>query len=151
MVGNNQPCFHPHLGVAVFVTSGEQVLFGKPGVEAGEFRYQLPGGWLKNGENFEYAARREVREETGLELVNPQFVAITNNIFFRAKHFIPLCFEAECVDPDVVGLLESVKCKDWIWKGWSEVSNQLYLPLQLFKNSDYRPFSVDKQSVHVSV
>ena len=68
MVGNNQPCFHPHLGVAVFVTSGEQVLFGKPGVEAGDFQWQLPVGWVENGVDFEPAARREVREETGLDV-----------------------------------------------------------------------------------
>ena len=31
-----------------------------------------------------------------------------------------------------------------------QVSNQLYLPLQLLKNSDFRPFSADKQSARVS-
>ena len=95
-------------------------LFGKRSVKAGDFRWQLPGGWSENREDFDPAARPEVREEAVLELAIPQFVAITGNIYFRSKHSISLYFEAECVNPDVVRLLESVKCKDWLWKHWSK-------------------------------
>ncbi len=125
-------------------------LFGKRSVKAGDFRWHLPGGWSENREDFDPAARPEVREEAVLELAIPQFVAITGNIYFRSKHSISLYFEAECVNPDMVGLLELVKCKELVMETLEQVSNQLYLPLQLFKNSDYRPFSVDKQSAHVS-
>ena len=149
MVNKSQPCLRPHVGVAVIVTSGQRVLFGRRIIEAGKFSWQLPGGWLENGETPEQAAKREVYEETGLELVDPRFVAITNNIFSDKNHSISLYFEAECVNSDALGIIESKKCQNWLWKDWGEVSNYLYLPLKLLRGTDYRPFLTDKQSVRI--
>ncbi len=140
MADNSQPCLYPHVGVAVIVTCGGKVLFGKRIVESGKYQWQLPGGWLEKGEILEHAARREVREETGLELVEPQLVAVTNNIFSDQNHSISIYFEAECVNPESVGIMEPKKCPDWIWKDWYEISDRLYLPLRLLKETDYRPF-----------
>ena len=150
MVDKNQFCLNPHVGVAVIVTTGQKVLFGKRAVEAGNYHWQLPGGWLETGETPENAARREVREETGLELAVLQFVAITNNIFSDQSHSLSLYFEAECVNSEAVGTIEPKKCHDWIWKDWSEVLDHLYFPLQLLRKTDYRPHLRNKQRVHVS-
>jgi hypothetical protein len=35
---------------------------------------------------------------------------------------------------------EGDKCDAWEWKSWAEVTENLYLPLHLFKQTDYRPF-----------
>ena len=76
-----------------------EVLFGKRRTEADQFEWQLPGGWIKNGETPEAAARREVEEETALRLGELHLVAVTNNIFSPQNHSISLCFEAECSNP----------------------------------------------------
>ena len=81
MTNRKLSCFHPHVGVAMIVTHGHQVLFGRRTVVPGSFQWQLPGGWLEIGETPEQAARREVREKTGLELIDQRFVEITNNSF----------------------------------------------------------------------
>lgn len=151
MVDKHQPCLYPHVGVAVIVTRGQKVLFGKRIVEAGNFRWQLPGGWLEHGETPEHAARREVREETGLELVELQFVAITNNILSDQNHSISLYFEAECVNSEAAGIIDSKKCQAWVWKNWCETLDQLYLPLQLLKKTDYRPFLTDKGKTYIFI
>ena len=56
-------------GVAVVVTHQHKVLFGQRKSGQTGFEWQLPGGWINAGESPEQAARREVYEETGLQLV----------------------------------------------------------------------------------
>ncbi len=47
---------------------------------AGE--WDLPGGHIQVGEDFETGMRREVREETSLEIKNPKFVQKLDNLDF---------------------------------------------------------------------
>jgi 8-oxo-dGTP pyrophosphatase MutT (NUDIX family) len=77
-------------GVAVIVTHRQQVLFGKRKFAAGGFAWQLPGGWIDPGESAQQAARREVGEETGLQLQELQFVGVTSNVFSPSNHSMSL-------------------------------------------------------------
>ena len=130
----------PRTGVAVIVTYKRKVLFGKRIIKPGELAWQLPGGWIRMGEPAEATAKREVREETGLELKSTRFVAYTNNIFSARDHSISLYFEAECSNPEMMRVCEPDKCEQWTWMDWQDAPDNLYLPLELLKNSDYRPF-----------
>jgi 8-oxo-dGTP diphosphatase len=136
--------------VAVVVTSNERVLTGKRVSMDAEFEWQLPGGWIETQESPIQAARREVLEETGLQLVDPIFIGITNNIFSPQKHSISLYFEASCVDEFSLIVAEDEKCTSWVWKDWAEISENLFLPLQLLRQTGYQPFLRDKRKVHVS-
>lgn len=127
--------------VAVVVTSGKRVLFGRRGIPGDGFEWQLPGGWIEPGESPQQAARREVLEETGLTLHDLHFVGFTNNVFSTRKHSISLYFEAECIDRGSLAITENEKCQGWEWKYWTEVNDRLFLPLRLFRQSGYRPFS----------
>lgn len=134
----------PRVAVAVVVTHNNSVLFGKRRVAGNDFVWQLPGGWIDMGESPSQAAVREVREETGLELGEIEFVAVTNNIFSPEKHSISLCFEAECAEPEQLLVKEPDKCLGWQWHKWQEVEEKLFLPLANLKKSNYRPFIRDK-------
>ena len=136
--------------VAVVVTSNQKVLTGKRVSMSGGFEWQLPGGWIETRESPIQAARREVLEETGLKLLEPVFVGITNNIFSQHNHSISLYFEAECVDENALVIAEDDKCTSWVWKDWAGINENLFLPLRLLRQTDYRPFFRGNRKAHVS-
>ncbi|OZB41207.1 MAG: phosphohydrolase [Acidiphilium sp. 34-60-192] len=56
----------PRVGIGVVVLRGEAVLLIRRGRPPGLGQWSLPGGGQELGETAEAAARRELREETGL-------------------------------------------------------------------------------------
>ena len=128
-------------GVAIVVTHRQRVLFGKRRTKSTGYEWQLPGGWILSGEAPPQAAERELREETGLAIRVPRLVGVTSNRFSADEHSISLYFEAECVDPAALRTAETDKCIGWEWRAWDELRDNLYLPLRLLRQTDYRPFS----------
>jgi 8-oxo-dGTP diphosphatase len=51
---------------------------------------QCPGGHLEYGESFADCAKREVLEETGLEIGEVKFLVATNDVFGEGKHYITI-------------------------------------------------------------
>ncbi len=145
MAGGSVAC-----GVAVIVTWRELVLFGRRPQNDGSSVWQLPGGWIEPGESPLEAARREVREETGLEIDAPAFVAVTSNRFAGGDHSISLYFEAECGDGSMLSNSEGQPDGGWEWRQWSDVGDELYLPLALLRQTNYRPFSGVNNPTHFS-
>ena len=137
--------------MAVVVTHRQRVLFGKRPAKSTGFEWQLPGGLIEAGESPPQAARREVLEETGLSLLDLDFVGLTSNVFSAQNHTISLYYEAECVDPGPLTVAEAGKCIAWEWKPWSQVNDSLYLPLRLFKNTEYQPFLKNRRVTYVSI
>jgi len=137
--------------VGVIVTHARMVLFGRRITAFGGCEWQLPGGWIEIGESPQQAARREVVEETGLLLGDLRFVGTTSNVFSADKHSISLYFEAECVTDDSLIVAERTKCSDWEWKYWAEVTDNLFLPLRLLKQTGYRPFLPQDRQTGVSI
>ena len=129
----------------MIVTRGTNVLFGeRPGAD-GRYEWQLPGGWIEMGETPRQAARREVLEETGLELNSLDFVGVTNNIFEDDRHSVSLYFEAECVDSEALLSTPTTACRAWIWQPWESLAGDVFLPLKLLRESGYRPFAGSKR------
>ena len=59
---------HPVVGVGAVVVRGGKALIVKRAHEPRKGEWSLPGGLLDLGESLADAARREVKEETGLEV-----------------------------------------------------------------------------------
>ena len=58
----------PFLGVGALIFEDAKILLVERGKEPLKGFWSLPGGILESGEKLEAAIRREVREETGLEI-----------------------------------------------------------------------------------
>jgi ADP-ribose pyrophosphatase YjhB (NUDIX family) len=62
----------------------------------------IPGGKIKRGETCEEALRREVREETALEITDIRWVMVQDSIeppeFERSAHFLLLNYIVNCAD-----------------------------------------------------
>lgn len=58
----------PYVGVGVVIFRGDQVLLAQRGKPPRRYTWSIPGGAQEIDETVREAARREVREETGLEI-----------------------------------------------------------------------------------
>ncbi|MCY1081305.1 nucleotide triphosphate diphosphatase NUDT15 [Archangium lansingense] len=106
----------PSVGLGVIIQRGEEILLGqRKGFQEGY--YSIPGGLLETGETFEQGAIREVQEETGLELIDPRVIAVTNNLETfgqTGKHHVSVILYTNQFrgEPRV---MESDKCVGWSW------------------------------------
>ena len=65
-------------------------------------------------ESFEECSRREVREETGMEIQNIRFLRLLNLKAYAPKHYVDIGIAADWKsgEPKV---LEPHKCEGWKW------------------------------------
>lgn len=77
------PVTRPTIGVGVVVLKDEAVLLIKRGKAPEKGNWSLPGGRQDLGEPIRLTARREVREETGIEITDPQLLDVVDSIHPR--------------------------------------------------------------------
>lgn len=120
----------PYVGIGVCVIKDKKVLLGKRKNAHGAGSWCFPGGHLEFGESIEQCARREVLEETGLEIENLRRGPFTNDIFeTAAKHYVTLFVIADCVG-GTLEVKEPHKCERWQWFSWQDLPEPLFLPNQ---------------------
>ncbi|MFA5023254.1 MAG: NUDIX domain-containing protein, partial [Candidatus Paceibacterota bacterium] len=104
----------------------------------------LPGGKLEWGESFETGATREVGEETGINIKNPQVISVHNNKNEHA-HFVTIGLlasdwegEAKVVEPDEI--------VDWQWFDLKQLPEQIYFPSQeVIENYQQEKFYIERK------
>jgi ADP-ribose pyrophosphatase YjhB (NUDIX family) len=97
----------PTIGVGAVVWRGTGVLLVRRGTPPLAGEWSLPGGKQEWGETVEAAVRREVREETALELGPLTFVEVVDLVATDAagevgRHYTLLDYTAEAVPGDAV-------------------------------------------------
>jgi 8-oxo-dGTP diphosphatase len=118
--------------MGVLVMRYGRVLLGRRRGSHGEGYYAAPGGHIEFGESFEQAARREVREETGLEITDMRLLSVGNYVFKSEdgeRHYIDVDFvcEAPIGEPQ---LMESEKCDGWNWYELDDLPQPLFVVTQ---------------------
>lgn len=97
----------PTVGVGAVVWRGAHVLLIRRGKPPGVGTWSLPGGRQEWGETVEAALRREVREETALDLGPLTFVAVVDLVATGAdgtvvRHYTLLDYTAEAAAGEAV-------------------------------------------------
>lgn len=91
--------FNPSSAVACFVRNSKgELLLVRRGKEPAKGTLDLPGGFVDMYENAEEAARREVKEETGLELQSCRYLFSLPNLYLYSGfqvHTLDMVFACE--------------------------------------------------------
>lgn len=120
----------PMVGVGIIITRGERTLLLHRHHAHGTGTWSSPGGHLEFGESPEDCARREAKEETGLDLVDVRFKCLTNDIFqAEGKHYITIWMEGESEAGEAV-VDAPEEAFEIGWFRWDELPEPLFLPLQ---------------------
>lgn len=116
----------PLVGIGVMILKRGKALLAKRKNAHGGGEFAFPGGHLEFGETFEHCARRETREETGLEIKNVRFLFLANVKKYPDKHYVHVGLLADwrLGEPQT---LEPEKSEVW---GWYDLSS---LPKPLFE------------------
>jgi len=78
----------PVVGVGAVVLDGNRVLLVQRGQEPMKGEWSIPGGALELGETLEAAVRREVLEETGLEVETEATVEVLDKIVLESGRIL---------------------------------------------------------------
>ncbi|MGD9046528.1 MAG: NUDIX hydrolase [Anaerolineae bacterium] len=70
----------PIVAVGVIIREGDRILLIRRDKEPSKGRWTFPGGAVELGEPLAHAARREAREETGLEVEIGEVAAVIDNM-----------------------------------------------------------------------
>jgi 8-oxo-dGTP diphosphatase len=102
------------------------VLLLRRAVEPGFGEWDLPAGYLDPGESFEMAARRETREESGIDV---ELLGLTGVYHSRPANAVTAVFRASAIDADAP-VQTDAESSDHAWVARSEVGD--WLPRMAF-------------------
>ncbi len=70
----------PVIGVGAVIIRNGMILLEKRKNDPGRGKWSIPGGLVELGENLEHTVIREVKEETGLDVSEPELIDVINNV-----------------------------------------------------------------------
>lgn len=93
----------PRVGSAVLVQHGERFLLGKRNKVNAQGKWVIPGGGIDWGETALDAGRREIKEETNLDIEVKRFLGVKEIIATEADyHTVVFFHHAEATNPEEI-------------------------------------------------
>jgi len=122
----------PIIGVGVLVWQQKKLLLGNRICDDGQGCWQFPGGHLEAGETVTECARREVLEETGMDVDSLRHLGYTDSSFVvEHKNYLTLLVSCSHVSGEAK-VMEPEKCKSWQWFDAMQLPQPLFDPITLF-------------------
>ena len=112
------------------MAKGDQILLIRRLNTHGSGTWSTPGGHIEFGETLEECAIRETREETGVEIANVRFHAVTNDVMEdENKHYVTVWMEGDHVsgEPRVAAEQE---LNEVGWFRWNDLPSPLFKCLE---------------------
>jgi nucleoside triphosphatase len=95
---------YPEVTVGALIFNAKQQIFLMKSPKW-KNRYVVQGGHIELGETVEQALKREIKEETNLEIKDIRFIGMLESVFseefHKKKHFIFLDFSCKALSSDV--------------------------------------------------
>lgn len=122
------------VGFGVMLLKNKKILLGRrhddkekaDSALGGEGTWTMPGGKLEWGESFEEGARREVKEETNIDLEKVKVICVNNDKNEKA-HFVTIGMfstdfkgEAKVMEPEEI--------TEWRWFASNELPKNIFPP-----------------------
>ena len=120
---------YPRVGIGVMIQNKKgEVLLGLRHGSHGEGEWCFPGGHLEFGETVFETAKRETKEETGLDVGNFELISVADErryIKTDNKHYLNIGVKAEYQGggPKV---MEPDKCKEWKWFSLDNLPKKIF-------------------------
>lgn len=137
------------VGIGVFIFKDGTFLMMQRKGSHGQGTWSVPGGHLEFGESFEDTARREVEEETGLNIKNVRFGGITNDHFSdENKHYVTIWILSDWASGEAQNR-EPEKCTGIEWRTFADLPTPLFLPWKQLLESEFYT-AIQSGAVHGS-
>ena len=119
---------YPRVGVGVMIENEKgEVLLGLRQGSHGAGEWSFPGGHLEFGETVFKTAKREVREETGLEINELELISVADEMRYIKtdnKHYLNIGIKGRYRGGEPT-VLEPDKCREWRWFSLNDLPEKI--------------------------
>ncbi|MCU0679836.1 MAG: NUDIX domain-containing protein [Planctomycetes bacterium] len=130
---------YPKVGLGVMIQNekGEVLLGLRQGFSHGTGEWCFPGGSLEFGETIIECARREAKEEVGLDLGEMELISLADEMRYiesHDKHYVNIGVKARYLGGEVK-LMEPDKFVEWRWFALDSLPGSLFEGTELMLNN----------------
>jgi mutator protein MutT len=129
---------YPKVGVGVMIKNdSNQVLLGLRQGSHGAGEWSFPGGHLEMGETIFETAKRETKEEVGLEINEFELISVADEMRYLVsdgKHYLNIGVMGKYQGGEPV-LMEPDKCQGWQWFDLGNLPENLFEGTELMINN----------------
>jgi 8-oxo-dGTP diphosphatase len=113
------------IGVGIMLLKDGKILLGKRKGSHGEGEYAFPGGHLEYMESFASCAKRETKEECGIEIENIKFQFLANVAKYIPRHYVHIGLSADWQSGEP-RVFEPEKLESWQWYSLDALPEPLF-------------------------
>lgn len=130
------------VGVGVIVLDGENILLQQRQGAHGANTWAPPGGKIDHSEDPVVTAKREVKEETNVDIEDIEFIGFTNDVFETdGLHYVTLWYIGKvALDSPDAQITEPHKCLEQEWVPYqdliSDAKRNWFLTVQHLQQDD---------------